>query len=61
MQAQQFIDYGLWGHPEINPESCGAISTFTPVGPWPQSGYSLLSSPNSFLFALTTVACMFEL
>lgn len=40
VQGQQLVDHGLWDHPGIDPESCGAISTFTPVGPWPQSASS---------------------
>jgi hypothetical protein len=50
MQAQQLVDHGLWDHLDIDPESCGAMSTFTPVGPWPQSAYSLsLSHSHSML------------
>lgn len=48
LQAQQLIDHGLWDYPNMDPESCGALSTFTPIGPWPQSAYSF---PKSFPLA----------
>jgi len=37
MQAMQLIDHGLWDHPAIDPDSCGVIAAFAPIGPWPQS------------------------
>jgi len=39
-QAMQLIDHGLWDHPAIDPDSCGVIASFVPVGAWPQSEYS---------------------
>jgi len=36
-QASQLIDHGLWDHPALDPDSCGVIAGFVPIGPWPQS------------------------
>ena len=38
-QALQLVDHGLWDHPSMDPDSCGIIATFSPVGPWPESEY----------------------
>ena len=47
-QAVQLVDHGLWDHPAMDPNSCGVMATFSPIGPWPQSEYS---SSRSFLCA----------
>ena len=49
-QAMQLIDHGLWDHPAMDPNSCGAMATFSPIGPWPQSEYS---SSSPFPLALS--------
>jgi len=36
-QTLQLVDHGLWDHPSMDPESCGIISAFSPMGPWPES------------------------
>lgn len=41
-QAVQLLDHGLWDHPTMDPDSCGVIAGFAPIGPWPQSEYSSL-------------------
>ena len=40
LQAMQLVDHGLWDHPSIDPDSCGVIAGFAPIGPWPQSEFS---------------------
>ena len=36
-QTLQIIDHGLWDHPSMDPDSCGVIAAFSPIGPWPKS------------------------
>ena len=42
VQGLQLIDHGLWDHPAMDPDSCGVIGTFAPIGPWPQSEHALV-------------------
>jgi len=30
------LDGGLWGYPGFDEDSLGAMSLFTPFGPWPE-------------------------
>ena len=30
------VDGGLWGYPGFDEDSLGAMSLFTPLGPWPE-------------------------
>lgn len=45
MQGVQLLDHGLWDHPAMDPDSCGVIGAFAPIGPWPQSEYSSVCRP----------------
>ena len=36
-QGLQLVGHGLWDHPAMDPDSCGVIAGFVPIGPWPQS------------------------
>jgi hypothetical protein len=56
LQAMQLVDHGLWDNSTMDPDSCGVIATFAPVGPWPQSEYL---SPCSFPFAFALVSLMY--
>ena len=42
VQGLQLIDHGLWDHPAMDPNSCGVVGIFAPIGPWPQSEHSSL-------------------
>jgi len=44
LQALQLVDHGLWDHPAMDPNSCGVIAAFAPIGPWPLSEHSSSSS-----------------
>jgi hypothetical protein len=35
--ATASVDGGLWGYPGFDENSLGAMSLFTPLGPWPES------------------------
>ena len=50
LQSFQLIDHGLWDHPAMDPNSCGVMATFAPIGPWPLSEHA---SSCSLPFALT--------
>ena len=58
LQAVQLIDHGLWDHPAMDPDSCGVMGIYLPIGPWPQSEHSSLllclslPYPLAFPFAL---------
>ena len=47
-QAFQLIDHGLWDHPAMDPNSCGVVIIFAPIGPWTHSEYPC---PVAFSFA----------
>ena len=47
-QGMQAVDHGLWDHPAMDPNSCGVVNMFAPMGPWCQSEYS-----PSFSFTFT--------
>jgi hypothetical protein len=54
LQALQSLDRGLWDHPAIDPNSCGVVAMFAPMGPWAQSEYS--SPPPCSLFLCVHIA-----
>jgi len=51
LQGLQSLDHGLWDHPAIDPNSCGVVAIFAPMGPWAQSKYSS-PLPCSLLFCV---------
>ena len=38
----QRASQGLWDHPSMDPDSCGVMTGYSPLGPWPESEYSCL-------------------
>lgn len=36
--SEEALDEGLWKHPLLDPETCGAAGLYLPVGPWPTTG-----------------------
>jgi hypothetical protein len=59
LQGLQLIDHGLWDHPAMDPNSCGVIWIFAPLGPWTQSEHpSLLSCFFPFVLILQCSRCM---
>ena len=48
-QGIQRASQGLWDHPSMDPDSCGVITGFSPICPWPESEYSCLCA---FLFVI---------
>ena len=62
-QAFQLLDHGLWDHPAMDPNSCGVVSIFAPIGPWTHSEYSspLPAAFLSPLRAYCSVSPIYEL